>query len=65
MAVCPLNSGFPPVGAHGNSFGAFGTSIGLYLGISDSPERLTTLPQAFLFFFSQKNGPIFLEALNG
>ena len=23
MAVCPLNSGFPPVGAHGDSFGIF------------------------------------------
>ena len=43
------------MGAHGNSFGTLGPSIGLYLGISDSPERLTTLPQA-LFFFLQKNG---------
>ena len=46
----------------GNSFGAFGPSIGLCLGISDSPERLTTLPQA-LCSLSDKWPPYFWKPL--
>ena len=29
MGMCTSKSGFPPVGAHGNSFGIFGPSMGL------------------------------------
>ena len=42
--------------ARKNCFGTLGSSIGLYLAISDSPTRLTTLLKAIFFF--QKNGPL-------
>ena len=38
------------MGARGNYFEIFGPSISLYLGISDSPTRLTTLLKAIFVF---------------